>query len=126
VDPYRERLAAFEAWWQKVRSFQRRPFPTDWAVVVAGVGLASFSMRAERSLSTLASMGDRKPAYLHRIGRAQSMTEELEALLGGFDRFLPALPPEPRSYFDAFRLLVVEAVELTETWWALPEPETTT
>jgi len=68
-------------------------------------------------------MGHWKPAYLHRIGAAQSMTEKLQEAFDGFDQFLDALPPEPRSYFEEFRSLVADALAMVETWWALPEPQ---
>ena len=56
MDPYRQRQAAFDAWWERVRAFHTRPFPTEFAKVVAGVGLASFSMRVDQSLAILAGI----------------------------------------------------------------------
>ena len=44
MDPYRERMAAFDAYWMRVRQFRERPFPCEWAKVVNRVGLASFGM----------------------------------------------------------------------------------
>ena len=125
MDPYSERMAAFEAWWARVRAFRARPFPTDWARVVAGVGLASFSMRVERTLEPLPAMYCWKPDYLHRIGLAQSTVKELRELHDGFAPFLPALPPEPRAYFEEFRALVADALALTEEWWAAAPPDET-
>ena len=121
MDPYRERKAAFDAYWERVRLFKGRPFPTDWAKVVNGVGLASFTMRVERQLSELSSLSnhDWKPSYLHRIGAAQSMTADLRALLETFDRFTPTLPPEPRAYFIDLRNLVTAAIAFTDEWWGV-------
>jgi hypothetical protein len=124
MDPYRERQAAFDAWWARVRSFRQQPFPTDWAKVVAGVGLASFSMRVEHSLSWIPMLGSFKPDYLRRTGQAQSTVKDLRDLLVVFDQFLPSLPPEPRHYFEDFRSLVADALALTDTWWTTADPET--
>ena len=117
MDPYRERMAAFNAYWASVRLFRDRPFPHDWAKVVNGVGLASFSMQVERRLGELSSLSYWKPAYLYSTGQAQSAVANLQATLAEFDSFLPALPPEPRSYFEDLRSLVADAIAFTEAWW---------
>ena len=118
MDPYRQRLAAFDDYWAGVRLFRQRPFPTDWARVVDGVGLASFTMRVERSLGEMSALSYWKPSYLHRSGKAPAKVAELRALLATFDRFLPALPPAPRAYFHDLRSLVSDAVAFTDRWWA--------
>jgi hypothetical protein len=115
---YGEREAAFEAWGERWSAFRMRPFPTDWAKVVAGVGLASFSMRVEKSFWKMSTMGVWKPWYVHRMGWAVPAVEDLRDILRQFDMFLPALPPEPRRYFEEFRSLAADALALTERWWA--------
>ena len=61
MDPYRERIAAFDGLASRVRLFRGRPVPTDSARVVNGVGLASFTMRVERVLNELSGLSDLKP-----------------------------------------------------------------
>ena len=117
--PFEVRRLAFRAWDERVRLHRRRPFPTDWAKVVAGVGLASFTMRVEDVLAHLPQWAEYKAHYLHSLGVPQSIVPGLHDLLPPFDRFLPSLPPEPRRYFEDLRSLVVEAIELTDRWWTL-------
>ena len=119
MDPYRERMAAFDELSSRIRLSRDRPFPTDWARVLNGVGLASFTMRVERVLNELSGLSDLKPTYLHATGTAASIGAELRTLLGIADQFMPALPSEPRAYFNDLRGLVADAVELTEAWWAV-------
>jgi len=121
MNPYRERQAAFDTLWSRVREFRRRPFPTDWAKVVNGVGLASFTYRVERGLSALSGLSSWKPSYLHTIGAIQEPVAELRAIEATFDQFLPALPPEPHAYFNELRGVIVAAIEWTDVWWALDE-----
>ena len=66
---------------ERVRSFRTKPFPTDWARVVAGVGLASFSMRVEDGLFDISMVGVWKPDYLRCIALAQSKAQELREFL---------------------------------------------
>ena len=125
MHPYHERQAAFKNWWARVRAFRKdRSFPTDWAKVVAGVGLVSFSMRVEQVLSNMSMMYCFTPQYLHDTGQAEAVTHDLDALLREFDRFLPSLPPEPRSYFEDVRALVNEALQLAGKHWAIPGADT--
>ena len=53
------------------------------------------------------------------------MVKELRELLVRFDQFLPALPPEPRAYFEDFKSLVADAIALTDTWWGVAPPHET-
>ena len=117
MDPYRRRLAAFDAFGERVRAFRGRPFPTDWARVVGGVGLASFSMRVERVLSTLPGLGELKPEYARGTGVAGTVLADLGGLLRTFDDFVDALPPGPRAYFEDMRGLVADASVLVAEWW---------
>ena len=120
TDPYRERMAAFDALWARVRLFHARPFPTEWAKVANGVGLASFAMRAEKALGALFPLTEYKPSYLHSIRASHGIIGELRTVLATFDRFMPALPPDPRSYFEDLRSLVAEAVAFAREWWFAP------
>ena len=121
MDPYREREAAFDTFLSQLQQFRGRPFPMGWAKVVNGVGLASFTNRVERALGVLSGFSSLKPSYLHAVGAIQETVAELKAILATFDRILPALPPEPHSYFDEFRAVIVAAIEWTDVWWALDE-----
>jgi hypothetical protein len=93
TDPSLEPLAA------RYREFKTRTFPTDWATVVNGVGLASLATRAERC------MDDVVWKHLPR-----STVDELLRLLAMCERALPALPPEPHDYFDELRSIVLDAL----------------
>ena len=121
MDPYREREAAFDTLCSRMGQYRSRPFPTGWAKVVNGVGLASFTDRVGRGLGALSGFSSLKPSYLHAIRAAQETGAELKAIVATFDQFLPALAPEPRAYFDDLRGAVVAAIEWTNVWWALDE-----
>jgi len=121
MDPYRERAAAPDIVSSRDRQFRSRPFPIGWAKVVNGVGLASFTNRVERGLSALSGFSSLKLSYLHAIGAIPETVAELKVILATFDRFLPALPPEPHAYFNEFRGVIVAAIEWTDVWWALDE-----
>ena len=111
----RERHDAFDAWKSSVQRFWRQPFPTEWARVVNGIGLASLALRAEHTFGDLA--GHWNPEYVRGSGLAQSTAERLRTILEDLERATPALPPEPRAYFDQLRALVADAIALTERWW---------
>ena len=102
----------------RIQAFRPQPFPTDWAKVVNGIGLVSLAMRAERTLGEVAALGDWNPDYLRETGRAQSIDADLREILTSFEQALPALPAEPRHYFEQCRSLVAEAAALADAWWA--------
>jgi hypothetical protein len=112
-----ERKAAADDLSSRVARFGRRPFPAGWAKRVCGVGLASSTTRAEHALRKLSGLDPVLPSYRLRIA-AQPAASELRAILDAFDRFPPALPPEPRPYFDDLRQLVSDALSFLERWWA--------
>ena len=121
---YRELLAASRALAERVHRFRERPFPADWSAAVNGVALAPFTMRAERSLagmSRLPRMCRFKLSELWANGEpkatAAALYADLHPLLGQFDLFLPALPPDALQYFGDLRSLVADAVALAERWW---------
>lgn len=124
--PFRETLAAGEALSARLNRFRGRPFPTEWAKVVNGVGLASLTMRAERALGDIArlhSMCEFRLSYLHSIGEPRStaaaLFDALHPMPAEFDRFLAALPPDARAYFADLRALVADGLALAEQWWSI-------
>jgi hypothetical protein len=118
MDPNRERTAALDAYRTLERRFKDRPFPHDWAKVVNGVGLVTLTERVEHYLGAFSFLNDRGLAYSYQAREARQVVADLRAVLPEFDRFLAALPAEPRSYFEDLRSLVSDALTFTNTWWA--------
>ena len=127
--PYQDRVAALDALAARVHAFRQRPFPTDWAKVVNGVGLASLAMRAERSLGEISWLGyfcNFRRSYLLTLGEPEAtagrLHDGLRLLAEQLDRALPALPPEPRGYFAGLRALVADAATLAARWRTFDDP----
>ena len=102
----------------RIQAFRQQPFPTDWSKGVNGIGLVSLSTRAERALGEVAALGGWNPEYLRETGQAQAIDADLREILTSLDQALPALPAEPRHYFEQCRSLVAEAAALADAWWA--------
>jgi hypothetical protein len=110
-DPFIEDLKA------RYDVFKKRPFPTDWAKVVNGIGLVSLTMRAERCL------GDAIHKHLPR-----PTIDELLRLLDMFERALPApLPSESRGYFEELRDILAESLRYAKLYraWHFHDRSTT-
>lgn len=126
---YQDRVAALDALDARFHAFRQRPFPTDWAKVVNGVGLASLAMRAERSLGELSWLSwfcNFRRSYLLTLGEPEAtagrLHDALRPLVEQLDRVLPALPPEPQGYFADFRALVADPAALAARWWTFDDP----
>ena len=112
----RRRDEQFDRLRERFRAFRGVAFPTEWAKVVNGVGLASLAMRAEKCLSQLTSSDTyaARRVELRDLWRAPATAAELNTLLDLHDRTLPALPPGPRAYFDELHAMVRDALAYTK------------
>lgn len=106
---HRAEFDALSALWTRWGAFRSRAFPREWAKVVNGVGLASLSMRAERALNLL--FGYFPPG---KTNLRNDLTTNLATALAWCDEALPALPDEPRHYFEELRSIVGDAAALID------------
>ena len=73
--------------------------------------------RVERTLGEVAALGGWNPDYLRATAR-RAIDADLREIPASFHQVLPALPAEPRQYFEQCRSLVADATALADAWWA--------